>query len=300
MTDLRKYRASENNATVTILDRFAMFAAMHYEGIPYQTLLDRLAGTKNLVFMTSDLHYWSIFPQSIDPGLLARQRLSPAENQYGRLFEMFDRLNIRHLITNYDCPELKHIRSLRPALHTYVMNLHIDTDIFRDYGRRKKYDVIIYGSLTPSVYPFRRRVGKLLAESRQFKILHVKLKSERYRASICGKGLARKINKSWLGLATVSNFDYLVEKYFEIPACRSVVLGNMNQQGREVFGDNYIHIDDQMSDRQIVEVTRDALADREKLKHLADRMYGVMQSSYTLAENERELFELTVQIAQSS
>jgi len=74
----------------------------------------------------------------------------------------------------------------------------------------------------------------------------------------------------------------------------------MNQQGREVFGDNYIHIDDQMSGRQIVEVTRDALADRGKLKHLADRMCGVMQSSYTLAENERKLFELTVQIAQST
>ena len=298
VVDIRKYRASENTAEVVILDRFAMFAALYFEGLPYQTLLDRLAGTRNLVFMTSDLHYWSIFPQNVDAEIFTRKTLSPADNQYDQLFEMFDHLGIRHLITNYDCPELTRIRSLRPALNTYVIDLHVDTDIFRDYGLRKKYDLIVYGSLAPQVYPFRARVCRLLTTSRQFKTLYVKSPPARFRRSIFGKRLARKINQSRLALATVSNFDYLVEKYFEIPSCRSVVLGNMNSQGRSIFGNDYVHIDNLMTDRRILGVIGDALADRTRLQMLADKMYGVMQSTYTLTENERKLFELARQISQ--
>jgi hypothetical protein len=276
-----------------------MFAAMYFEGLSYQTLLDRLAGTRNLVFMTSDLHYWSIFPQHVDAEVFARERLSPSENRYDQLFEMFDQLDIHHLIANYECPELTHIRLLRPNLKTYVIDLHVDADIFRDYGLRKEYDVIIYGSLAPSVYPFRSRVCNLLTASSQFKIVHVKLESADYEAAICGERLARRINQSRLGLATTSNFDYLVEKYFEIPACRSVVLGNMNSQGRAIFGNYYVHIEDQMTDRQILGVIGDALADQSKLQMVADKMYSVMQSSYTLTENERKLFELARQISQT-
>lgn len=101
--------------------------------------------------MTSDLHYWSIFPHSIDPELLTRERLTPADNRYDELFEMCDRLDIHHLITTWECPELTQLQAERPSLHTYVINLHFDPAIFKDYGLRKTYDVIVYGSLLPSV-----------------------------------------------------------------------------------------------------------------------------------------------------
>jgi hypothetical protein len=295
LIDVRKYRAADNPADVTILDRFAMFAALYYEGVPYERLLDQFAGTRNLVLMTSDLHYWSLFPDLIDPELV-RRKLDPSTNHYGRLFQMFDRLNIRHLITCYDCPELKQIQALRPELHTHIIELHIDPAFFRDYGLRKKYDVIIYGSRLPNAYPFRHRVAELLCQSRQLKVLCVETKRGLYDARICGQGLARKINRSWLGLSTISNFDYLVGKYFEISACRSVVLGNMNSQGRAIFGDHYVHIDNQMTDNQILEVVSEALADPRRLSEYADHLYEVMQTSYTLAENERKLFNLAAWI----
>ena len=73
----------------------------------------------------------------------------------------------------------------------------------------------------------------------------------------------------------------------------------MNSQGRSIFGNNYVHIDDQMTDRQMLGVIGDALADLTGLQMFADKMYGVMQSSYTLRENERKLFELARQISQT-
>ncbi len=294
--DIRKYQANENNSELTLLDRFAMFAVMYYEGISYERLVERLAGTKNLVFITSDLHYWSIFPQSIEPDLFDNKQLSPSTNRYDQLFEMFNRLDIRHLITSYECPEIDQIRLERPALRTYVIEIHIDPVIFRDYGLPKEYDIIIYGSMLPSVYPFRHRVCRLLTESSRFNILHLDLKSPFYDIDICGEGLARKINQSWLGLTTTSNFDYLLGKYFELPACRCVVLGNMNDQGKVIFGSNYIHIDDQMTDSQILGVVAEGLSNQRRLREYADEMYRVMHVRYTLAQYEWKLFKVACQI----
>lgn len=319
VVDIRKYRAAENTAEVTILDRFAMFAALFYDGFSYTRLLEQLAGTKNLVFMTSDLHYWSIFPDLIDQKVLAPRRLTPprflekllektslytphqlapGDNRYDRLFEMFDQLDIQNLITCYDCPELRDISSQRSTLQTHIVELHVDPAIFRDYGLRKEYDLIIYGSTIRSSYPFRHRVCRLVTRSGRFNVLHLKVEDALYDADICGEGLARKINQSWLGLATTSNFDYFVTKYLEIPACGSVVLGNMNEQGRAVFGDNYIHIDDSMTDDQILNVITGALADRRRLQRYVGHMYGIIHTNYTPAENERRLFEVAESIAE--
>jgi hypothetical protein len=195
--DIRDYQSSDNPAEVTILDRFAMFAAMYYHGFSYENLI-KLAGTKNLVFLTSDLHYWSIFPDLITPELVTTE-LDPSNNHYDRIFEMFDQLDIRHLIACYDCPELRQIKLLRPSLSTYLIELHVDTRIFKDYGLRKKHNIIIYGSTLPGAYPFRHRLSELLVQSRKFKVLKVDLKQQLYNKRACGKGLARRINQSWLG-----------------------------------------------------------------------------------------------------
>ncbi len=294
--DIRDYRANENDANVTIIDRFAMFMALYYEHVPYETLLEGLAGTKNLVFMTSDLHSWSIFPD-LHSADLATSDLNLHSNNYDRLFQMFDRLEIRHLITCYDCPELTQITSLRPDLKTYVINLHVDTNIFKDHGLTKTHDVIIYGSTIQSAYSFRRRMAQLLLESGKFKVLKLELNQQLYDKENCGEGLACKINQSWLGLATVTTFDYLVGKYFEISACRSVVLGDMNEQGRAIFGSRYVHVDEKMSDAQILSIVECALDNREWLREQADHMYRVMHAEYTLADNERKLFQIANAIA---
>ena len=286
--DIREYRSNDNVAEITILDRFAMYFLLFYEGLTYENLIERLAGTKNLVFMTSDLHYWSIFPHLVEPEFFGLENLNPSINSYDQLFDMFDRLNVRHLIANYDCPELKQIQSLRPSLATYVLSLHFDPNIFKDYELQKSYDLIIYGTTLPKAYPFRHRVCHLIKNSSQFNVLQVEM-NQLWDPDNCGEGLSRKINQSRLGLATLSNFDYLVGKYFEIPASRTVVLGNINEQGRAIFGDYYIHIDDRMTDDQIINVIADALEDRDRLQEYADQMYRAMHTDYTLSAYERKL-----------
>lgn len=296
IVDVRNYRAMRNNADVTILDRFALFAAMYYDRIPYNQIIDQFVGTKNLVFLTADLHYWSLFPDLINHAL-GKSTLTPAMSEYGRLFEMFDHLSIRHLIACYSCPELEQIQRYRPGLITHVINLHFDPAIFRHYKEQKKYDVVVYGSTLSQTYAFRHRVLQLLIGSQQFRVLHLKSEDQLYNEQICGIGLARKINQSWMGLATVTDFSYLVGKYFEIPACRSVVLGDMNDQGAAIFGGRYIHIDETMSDSKIVKIVNGALCDRQRLQKVSSHMYRKMHRNYTLERYERKLFEIAKGIA---
>jgi hypothetical protein len=176
--------------------------------------------------------------------------------------------------------------------------MNFDPTIFRDRHIRKRYDVIVYGSTQQQTYSFRYRVLQLLQKEPHIKVLHLDMpESQLYNDQTCGPGLARRINQSWMGLATVTDFSYLVGKYFEIPGCRSVVLGDMNKQGAAIFGRNYVHIDERMSDGEIVSRVRRALRNRKRLCRIADRMYAKMHADFTLEKYEEKLFKITERVA---
>jgi hypothetical protein len=171
-----------------------------------------------------------------------------------------------------------------------ILSYHIDPTIYKDYGLPKIYDVIFYGSTTKYVYPFRFRIKTLLKKS-HLKVLIIE-QSSKYNINNCGIGLAKKINQSWLGVATTSNFDYLVGKYFEISGCNTCLVGNMNEQGKSIWGNNYVNIDQSMSDEQIISVIRNALEDKQGLSAMSTRMYQLMHTNYTTQQHKSKLYEL--------
>jgi hypothetical protein len=74
----------------------------------------------------------------------------------------------------------------------------------------------------------------------------------------------------------------------------------MNEQRNRIFSGNYVHIDDRMSDSQILSVVAEALADRQRLHDYGDRMYDVIHTGYTLAESERKLFDVAQKVRETS
>ena len=283
--DIRDYEAKNNNYEVTILDQFSMFA--YLKSIAnYSEFCKKFVGTKNLVLFSSDLHFVSIFPGTeFSPTTLNLEHL----NDYTHLFEMFKELNIFNMIGYYDCPELHYVNN-NSSVRTYIVNYHINPKIYRDYNLPKIYDVVFYGSINNDVYPFQFRLENLLKKS-GFNVKFIEHKYS-YDLEICGENLAKIINQSWLSVATTSNFDYLIGKYFEISACNTVVLGNMNNQGQLIWNENYIHINDEMSDSQILEIIKNALSNKPKLMAMAKRMSQVIHSQHTLNDQKIKLFEI--------
>jgi glycosyltransferase involved in cell wall biosynthesis len=147
----------------------------------------------------------------------------------------------------------------------------VETEIFRDYGLPKDNDVILYGALTPDVYPLRARLSALLGQQREFRFRHIPYPGyypavEEQESVISGEKLSREINRSWIGIATSSIYRCLLEKYLEISASHALVAGDMPDSGREIFGDDYLELRLDDSDDAIMEKLRRTLADKDRLR----------------------------------
>jgi len=77
------------------------------------------------------------------------------------------------------------------------------------------------------------------------------------------------INKSWICIAGSSTNSYLSKKVFEIAACGSVPCGNINKQGRTIFGFGSIELTEQMSDYEIIRILSHYLNNKQILRNMS-------------------------------
>src|SRR5262249_52778709 len=90
---------------------------------------------------------------------------------------------------------------------------------------------------------------------------------------VIGEDLSREINRAWIGIASRSVFDCLLMKYLEIPASFTVVAGNIPEHGRALFGENFIELGMEQSDREILATLKAHLADKDRLRAMADTVH---------------------------
>jgi hypothetical protein len=269
--------------------------------MPNVTNYDLNCPKKELLCHSYDLLIVGVFPNSgsklllngaIEPERLSHIPLKCAifEDIRDATFRGGRRALCEHLnqhyhfvIATYDCEELEYIKTLCPNVRQFFVLPHfIDTDIFHDYDLAKTWDVLFYGNVRSEVYPFRRRLGELLRQSD----LSVKIIAHPgyadYKSQICGINLARLINQAKITIATPTSSDYLIAKYFEISAAKSMIAGQMASQGKSIWQDNYVYLDDQMSDAEIIDSLKSALLDQAKLDLSVQHMYSMMQKHYGL------------------
>jgi len=189
----------------------------------------------------------------------------------------------QYLISTYDCDDLAQLCKRLPSVRkTYVIPHHIDTELYKERGLPKIYDVLFYGNTNQERYPFRNRLRRLLASSRlRIRIIehpgaHV------FDEERCSEGLARIINQSEISIATPTVGDYLVAKYFEISAAGSVVAGKMATQGQPIWKEHYVQLEEDMSDLEILGRLTAALKDKDSLQRKREFMGEVVRQEYSL------------------
>jgi hypothetical protein len=152
----------------------------------------------------------------------------------------------------------------------YKFNFHfINTNIYKDYKLPKIYDILLYGSIEKKIYPFRNRLYYLLKNNTSrfnVKIIeytnYLLIKGDKYTK---GKDLAKLINQSYICIATKSIHNLFVKKYLEIPACNSVICGDIPSDYENLLKDNMIEINDKMSDDKILNILEENLKNKEGL-----------------------------------
>ena len=60
----------------------------------------------------------------------------------------------------------------------------------------------------------------------------------------------------------------------------SVICGDMPEDGIEIWKDNYIHVNIEMTDEEIKKIILEALEDKKKLNELSENSLELMKSCY--------------------
>jgi len=196
--------------------------------------------------------------------------------------------NINIIFTFFNCAECKSIRNKTPNVKHYQLCHHIDTDKFKDYNMDKIYDIFLFGATHPKHYPFRHRLFELINKNTdKFNVLYLE-KPGNFDKSKCEDGLSRLINQSKITISTKSRYNYLLGKYFEIGASKSLIVGDNSSDGT-MFRDKMVVIDNNMTDEKILEVLRSTLDNYESYQDKINMTYDMVMSEYNLDEYVKKL-----------
>lgn len=179
-----------------------------------------------------------------------------------------------------------------------IINSHlaVDTDVFRDMARRRDRDIGSFGAHTDRKYPFRIAVRNYLMSQNDYSF------NRRQRVGRGGNdaaAFARELNRYVSCFTCASAYGYTVAKYYEIPACGTLLFAektalldefgyvdgvNFVEVSPEDFRDKFhhylreIHPDDR---RRIAAAGRELVASRHTWRH---RAQGIVAGFKAAAE----------------
>jgi len=105
---------------------------------------------------------------------------------------------------------------------------NINTDVFKDYNLEKERMVLQTGAIY-SVYETRVFINNFFKNEKLsdnwYRYIKRPKEDDKNKWPV-GVDYAKEINKSWLTVCCGSKYEYPVMKYFEIPACNSIIYGD--------------------------------------------------------------------------
>lgn len=220
--------------------------------------------------------------------LIIQDFINPDDYQKGlsSLVLYLKKYKFKGIITPYlNTPASLPIKEELPNLEIIHAPHHIDETKFKNWELEKEFDIFIFGNCRGNRYPFRNRILKILESLKEkYKICFWNdLMSRNYfkfNKKISNENLSKQINKSWLTVCTRSYADALLGKYMETSMSSSCVLGNMATDGLKIWKDNYVKLEDDMSDEKIVSIIESALENKDVLDNKIKIMEKKMKQFY--------------------
>ncbi|MGG6311763.1 glycosyltransferase family protein [Paenibacillus macerans] len=132
-------------------------------------------------------------------------------------------------------------RSFRKRYPEFKGNLiwlphFVEPSIFRDYHRRKNIEILLMGAVNPKVYPLRNKMRTALSRRPGF-VFHshpgyADFKSD--AQAFVARSFALEVNRAKMFLTCDSIHHYPLRKYFEVPACHTLLLASENDDLKEL------------------------------------------------------------------
>ena len=168
-------------------------------------------------------------------------------------------LDIGLVLMTYDKDQITHsartFQTLGCPIEFYPFS--VDPDRFTPMGLPKKWDASLIGNMSSSYYPLRNAVHRALSGkplNYHHPTMGIFVKDE----------FARHINESKICVTGSSSYKYLVQKYYEVTACGTLLMADMCMDAEHqgfIPGENF------------VEISADNVVEKVEyyLNHLAER-----------------------------
>jgi len=167
---------------------------------------------------------------------------------------------------------------------TNINSRYVDTRKFKNHNLKKKYDILIYGNRDVSYYPLRARIENLLIKNKdKYNLMIIKSSGGlKCKPEFSNENLSKLLNQSYLCMATSSYADIMMHKYLEISASYSTILGNYPSDYKDLFKNNIIEVDLNMTDDKILNIIDNALSNKTKLSVMAKRLGDIVHKEHNL------------------
>lgn len=125
------------------------------------------------------------------------------------------------VLMTYDKDQLTHAARFYRELGipTEFYPFSVDPEMFKPMNIPKKYDVSLVGNMSSSYYPLRNKVHEALS-GKGLKYHHPDMRI------YTRDNFARHINESKICITGSSSYKYLVQKYYEITSCGTLLMAD--------------------------------------------------------------------------
>ncbi len=170
----------------------------------------------------------------------------------------------------------------------------INPEMFYAKDVEKQIDILLTGAIDSKIYPLRHRFREMI-KAGAFKPFHAVVRNHSgYRIDdphAEAIAYASALRSAKICLADTSCYGYAAEKYHEIPACGSVLCGNLPDERQSEFSKFMIVIDPDWNADRIVREIRYYLERPLLLQNLAEEGRDYIHENFTTEHYAKRFVE---------
>ncbi|SDC39231.1 glycosyltransferase [Shouchella lonarensis] len=187
-----------------------------------------------------------------------------------------------------------------PEFSNYMRWLphHANTNIYRNYELEKDIDFMMPGVAIQPYYPLRATIVERLKDRPEFVLLpHPHYRERKYdkEGIFIGEAYARELNRAKICFTCDTLYQYPVKKYFETPACHTLLLASFSQELYDLGfrpDENFVAIDE----NNFEEKAYDYLRDEEKRKYVTGKGMDMVHKRHATSKRAEEFVEMITKI----
>lgn len=176
--------------------------------------------------------------------------------------------------------------------HMLWFPLHVNTNVFKDYGLTKDIDFLLMGSVHERVYPLRYKILQTMKDDPRF-VYHEhpgyrNFDNEEMEGVFIKEKYVREINRAKIFFTDGLWFRYAITKYFEVLACKTLLLASTSKELNDlgfIPGVHYVEInEDNFKDK-----AEYYLSHEKEREEIAEQGYEMVRSRHTTVHRASQL-----------